>query len=188
MSSPQWLSSPPLLFLWGKGRDLLVAPGCQQSQWDRVIHIHTCHTLFALVRANTHMHSALCTPSSSTTSTSSGPFITRVAPLYRANGMAGLLVLERDVVRRVEQRAKDGSLIDLGRVVLSRGWGCGVGACHWPMLPFLSSCHPSAPPHLHFSCFSFSYLLSVSVYPSSTVFPFLQPSPLLPLLCIVKRY
>lgn len=69
------------------------------------------------------MHNALHSPTA-ITSTSSGPFITQVAQLGRANGMAGLLVLERDVMRRVEQRAEDGSLIDSGvGCVESRGGG-----------------------------------------------------------------
>lgn len=37
--------------------------------------------------------------------------------------MAGLLVLERDVMRRVEQRAEDGSLIDSGVGCVESGYG-----------------------------------------------------------------
>lgn len=63
---------------------------------------------------------ALCNPTTTTSPfTSSGPFITPGAPLGRTNGMAELLVLERDVMRRVEQRAEEGSLIELGWVVWS---------------------------------------------------------------------
>lgn len=190
MSNPQWLPYPPLPLLREQGRDVLVAPGCQQSLWDRDIRIHTCHTLFAHILANAHMHSALCTPST-TTSTSSGPFITPVAPLCRANGMAGLLILERDVVRRVEQRAKDGSLIDLGWVVLSWG-GAGVEGCLVITGPcccfsplFIPVPHHILPFHtfhlLSAFCLSLSCAHCISI--STVIYLLVSPTPPPPLYC-----
>ena len=89
------------------------------SQWDRNIFIHTIPVTYINTQAckDAHIHSAHRTLSATTSSL--GPVITPAAPLGRPNVMAWLLVLERDVMRGVMQRAEDNSLIDVGWVVWS---------------------------------------------------------------------
>lgn len=175
------------------------APGCQHSQLDRDIRIRGCHAHFlAHMLANRYVRAALCAPVA-TTSTSSGPFITPVAPLGRANETAGLLVLEKDDMRRVEQRAEDGSLIDLGWAVWSRGVeGCLVitGACCCSTSPSFHSPALPHPPFSNFSsliCFraSLSCVRGISVSPALYLLvpPLANPPLQSPrLLYAVKRY
>lgn len=85
--------------------------------------------------------------------------------------MAGMLALQRVVIRTVGQRAKDGSLIDSG--VGDGGGGLPYG--HWPMLLFLSIFHPTAQPHPFHPFPPLIYF--VLVYLVSTVR--LSPQPLL---------
>lgn len=111
MLNPQQLPSRllPLSGEAGKeSRAALAAPGGQQRR------SYLPDSLHRGLRSTYPPH-----PHPAATSASSGPVTTPPAALCRANGMAELLVLERDVVSRVEQRAKDGSLIDLGWAALS---------------------------------------------------------------------
>ena len=159
----------------GQGRvssaGLSTEPVGQRHPHSYLSHAFCAHTL-------TDTHSALCSPTATTTSTSSGPFITPVAPLGRANGMAGLLVLERDVTRRVEQRAEDGSLIDSGVGCVELGGGVALWSLAHVAVSLLFF-HPSAPPHPPFSYFPPSYLLCVSVSLVSTAFMSLPTTPVL---------
>lgn len=144
MSSPRWF---PFSLCALQPAEVLVMLDWPLSQWDRNICIHTCHI---------HLHSFLFLFFQLK---SLGSAITLAAPLGRANGVS-----ERDVMSGVEQRAEDGSLIDLG-------WKSGGIACyHFHMwLLFLSSdCITPANPRVS-HLFS-SYLLSVSLHPVSTVF------------------
>lgn len=142
---------------------LSTKPVGQRHPHSYLSHTFCSHTL------HTHtMHSVPLTPTA-TTSTSSGPDRTPAAPLGRANGLARLLVLQRDVRRRVEQRVEDGFLIDSGEGGVESGGG-GLPCDHWPMLPFLSVFHHTAQPHPPFSYFSSSYLLCVSVHLVPSVF------------------
>lgn len=92
------------------------ATGLSAEPMGHILHI--CHTHSAQILVHRYTH-AQCNPTI-TTSISSGPFIMLVAALAKANGMAGLLVLKRGVVRRVEQKAEDGFLIELGWVLWSQ--------------------------------------------------------------------
>lgn len=103
----------------------------------------------------------------------SGPFL--VPPLGRVNGLAGPVGRTR-----VEQKAEDGSLIDVG---LGWGWGwclviTGPCCCFSPL--FIP-----APHHILRS------LISASLYPMSTVFLSAftySSSPPPSFLCVVERY
>lgn len=137
---------------------------------------HPCSYLSRTFCTRKHT-SALCR------ATTSGPFRIVVAPLSSANGMAGLLVLQRGVMWRAEQRAEDGSLIDCGVGGLELG---GWLPDHWPMLPFLSVSHPTAQPHPPLLYFSSFFLLCLSFYLVSTVFLSPQPFTSLPPQCCWK--
>lgn len=179
MSSP-WRLSFRLPLLREEGKGHVGATGLSAEPMGHILHI--CHTHSAQILVHRYTH-AQCNPTV-TTSISSGPFIMLVAALAKANGMAGLLVLKRGVVRRVEQKAEDGFLIELGWVLWSQREE--VEGCLVVTGPF--TFHPSTPERPPFSYFllllstlcltlSFAHCISVSLCLLSSL-----------LLLVVQKY
>lgn len=178
MSSPWWLPFRLPSLLWEGGKGHVGATGLSAESMGHKLHICHSHSAQILVHRYTH---AQCNPTV-TTSISSGPFIMLVAALAKANGMA--VGFKEGVMRRVEQKAEDGFLIELGWVLWSQREeveGCLVVAG-----PF--TFHPSTPAHPPFSYFylllstlcltlSFTHCISVSLCLLSS-----------PLLHVVQKY